>query len=344
MPRRVLYSLVLATGLLLSVPAQAQGPSEEDKQNARKRLQPARVDPASTTPLRVPVPQFTFVAEKGKQEVKGTIGADIGDTNAYVELAGPIGENAKQASPLTLSGLANGARVTVGVSRNRLFLAPSTELLDAMEALCEARTIDPCAMSRATTAEDRQAFMALFVRRVPTFYGVSATLNRDEFEYLSPDFQADLTATHGGVGLTASAAALFRFQWFLSGFLRYERAHEPSSETAVEVCTPLTSGALKCRETRLAPPVLNTQTQFGIELRHRFESIGVGIAPRLEYRFDDDHKLIEVPLYFLRDTSDAERPTFGQRLNGGVSVGWKTADGLVARAFIGVAFDLLKLP
>jgi hypothetical protein len=269
MARRLLCDFLIACTLVLPSSLAAQGPSEDDKQRTRDRLQPVRVDPASVAPLRVPVPQFTLVAEKGKQEVRGTVGVALGDTTAHVELAGPISEQATEASPLTLSSLANGARVTIALSRNRLFLSPSTELLDAMEQFCISRRIDPCAMSRTTTADERRN---------------------------------------------------------------------------VEICTPLTSGGLRCRETRLAAPVLATQTQFGVELRRRVESIGVGIAPRFEYRFDDENTLFDLPVYFLRDTSEVEQPTFGERLNGGVSVGWQTGEGLVARAFIGVAFDLLRLP
>lgn len=339
--RSAIFLCVFAT--LWPAPVAAQ-PTEQERDERRTEVQRTRVDPTSTSALRLPLPQFTLIAERGKTEVKATIGMGIGDTNAFLEVSGPIGEKAEQAAPLSLSGLSKSATVTFGFSRSRLFLPVTTARLDAMEEFCRINNLDPCAMSQTTTPEQRRAFMDLFVAKTPTLYGVSATLGRAEFEFLSPDLQTDLKELHVTHGVTGSAGALFEKEWFVSSFVRYERAYKPASEKPQNICTPLAGGALKCRDTRLGPPTSDENVQWGLELRRRFERLGLGIAPRFEYRFDDGQKALEAPLYFLRAAEDQAEPAFAQRLNGGVSIGWKTGKGFAAKAFVGLAFDLLKMP
>jgi hypothetical protein len=317
-------------------------PAEEAQQRELARASVQQPQPEAA--LVLPQPQFTLVGERGKQTVSGTLGVAVDDLNIDATFSGPISETADEASPLTLGGLQNGTSLRVGVShgvitKRRL----SAEDVDKISSFCEARgTPDDCDTTDMEPWE-RARFIRLFMPTLPVFWGAHLTLTRTKFTYSVDEGLTDQSQSYTNQGGTFSLGVLTPNLWFLAAHIEAQKFRKPAG-SAVEVCAPLgTSGAMRCRTTRLGAPTdpIST-TLLTLEGRRIFVGRNIGVNPRFSADLEEGTKVFEVPIYFLREQLDASKNPIPS-LNGGVSVGWHSENGAEIRAFVGVAFKLVSL-
>lgn len=303
----------------------------------------------AATPLALPKPTFTLEGGKEEKKVTGTIGVAFESTTLDLTFSGPIGEGADEASPITLDGLAGGTSVSVGFTGSRVVKdALSLADVGTQSALCKAQELTTDCGLEDLLGKNRSAFLRTFMVRVPTYYGLHAKLARKEFTYTANESLAkDTVQTHAAGSVVGSFGILTPQLWFVAAHVDYQRFYKAAGKPK-ELCFPYTvdgtavSGVATCRSTTIGEPQKKADTVLTVEGRRVFTDRGVGVNPTLRYSVGDKVTTVELPLYFLSEKSEAENNPVPS-LNGGISVGWHSKNGLVARAFVGVAFGLIDL-
>jgi hypothetical protein len=343
-------TLVTTITILLSAAPGASAAAQERATNANEQNQSREAareslkQPQPDGALIMPQPQFTLLAEKGKQAVSGTLGIALDDWNLDVTFSGPIGETDREASPLTLGGLQNGASIRFGFSQGnigRRWL--SSRDVDRISEFCDEQQLGDDCDTTDMTPDQRAQFIRLLLPRVSVLWGVHVTLNREKFTFSTDDGLTDTSLSHTNQGFTGSIGLLTSDLWFLAAHVERQKFRKAAGP-AQQVCIPSgTQGAIKCRTTRLGAPSDTLDTSLlTLEGRRIFVRSNVGVNPRFTADLEEDVQTFEVPVYFMREQGDpSKNPVPG--LNGGVSVGWHSKNGAVVRAFVGVAFKLIGL-
>lgn len=336
-------ALVILISSLAVTPVFAQRETTEAERTGAERLSSAAIQqPEARTPMTVGKPQLTLTAEKGKQVVTGTVGVAYGTTSYDLVFSGPIGEDDEVASPLTLDGLANGASVRFGITsgsavKRRLTAADIQAITDFCTEInmpndCDTTDMDPW---------DRAKYLRLFMPKVPVFWGAHAKVNRAKFTYSLDDGLTDTSDFHTGVGGTFSLGLLLPNLWFVAGHIEIQKAHKAAANP-LQLCVPRgPAGVTSCRTTRLGEPTESTTRILTLEGRRVFVGRNVAINPNAAFDLDEKVSLYEIPVYFLREELAAMNPL--PSLNGGISFGYHSENGLAIRAFVGVSFSLIQL-
>lgn len=316
-------------------------PEEVDRQ--RQLAQASVQQPDAHAGLVLAQPQWTLIAEKGKQSVSGTIGVALDDWALDFNFTGPIGEKDESASPLTLGGLQTGATARFGFSHGSITKQRLTaDDVQRITDFCEARgTVDDCDTSDMEPAE-RAAFIRLFMPKLPIMWGAHLTFGRENFIYSADQGLTDTSEKHTSQSGTFSIGVLTPGLWFFAAHIETQRFTKHGA-AAIQVCAPFaTAGATTCRSTRTVPPVSVSTELLTLEGRRVFIGRNVGVNPRFVVDLREKTKVFELPVYFLREELDPAKNSVPS-LNGGVSVGWHSETGAAIRAFVGVAFKLFDL-
>ena len=345
MTRRAIY-LAAAVAVLVS-PLRALGQTQSDAQKTSYQREAVRMSiqqPTADAALLVPRPQFTLLAEKGKQKVTGTFGIGVENWSADFSFSGPIGEEDAEASPLSLGGLNNGSSVRFGFSYGTVSsVSVNAEREAIINEICQ-RQLDPddCDTSSMTPG-DRALFIRQFLPRYTLLWGVHLTLNRQKFTYSADGGLTDATLSHTNQGVTGSVGVLTSGLWFFGGHVEKQKARKAAGKPAEFCVATSTAGVERCRTTTLGEPLGEaTATLLTLEARRIFVGSNIGINPRFVADLDNDVETYELPIYFLREAADAAKNPV-PALNGGVSIGWHSKEGAVVRAFVGVAFGLVSI-
>jgi hypothetical protein len=341
-----LWVVAAAMVTTLSIPAAAQErpTTTQEQSQSREAARESLKQPQPDGALILPQPQFTLVAEKGKQAVSGTLGVAFNDWNLDATFSGPIGESDREASPLSLGGLQNGASIRFGFSQGTIGRKWLSERdLDRISQLCvELKRGDDCDTTDMTP-DQRARFIRLLLPRVSFLWGVHVTLNREKYTFSTDNGLTDTSLSHTNQAFTGSIGLLTSDLWFFAAHFEGQRFRKAGGP-AQQVCIPSgAEGSVKCRTTRLGAPSDELKSSLlTVEGRRIFVGSNIGVNPRLTADLEEDLQTFEVPVYFMREQSDPSKNPVPS-LNGGVSIGWHSKNGAVVRAFVGVAFKLIGL-
>ncbi len=344
----VMCASLSSTAWAGQVPALGK-PDTPQQKEARERTRQAVDQPEPSSPLALAKPKLSLEATKDAKKVVGSVGLAWKDNAFDVTFSGPIGEEAPEASPLTLDGLANGAFVQIGFTGAHAVKGAWTSAdVDAMQAMCKKLGMANDCDTSSMKPSDRARFLRLYMYKVPTYYGLHAKLGRKKFDFATKDrLGSDVSESHNALSVVGSVGVLTPQFWFVVGHVEAQRYYKAGGKPQ-QLCVPFlvdnaaVSGVTTCRTTTVGAPKSVTETVLTLEGRRIFVGHGLGLNPTLRYGVEERVTTFEMPVYFFQEKADsAKNPVPG--LNGGISAGWHSEQGFVVRAFVGVAFGLIDL-
>jgi hypothetical protein len=383
--RRFLYSLAVTVAgvvLLAVCPAEAQdppkpppltpavaGPIEQRRDEHLARSRTMETAPGVASPYALPVPEVTLQTTKDGTEASAVIGVSTPFWGFRTTFKTPIGKEADaEATPLSLSGLANQATVDFAYIRTRVFRNSAT-IDSARLALCKARGIpnDKCS-DQAFTGQEREDYLNLGIHAHPSIFTAHVQVGGKSFDFVERGGSARLTEKFTSIAAGGSYGWLFlNSQSVLAMNVDAARDYAGSRDSTL-LCRPLTTdlpGTERCDTRTIGRPTASRKVTTTLDFRKVFSRIEalpatpgagaptppavpeqsrpvVGLNVQLRIQAIEDAKTVwglEAPVYFLQKKPDQNKSV---ALNGGASAGWNSRDGFVARVFIGSAFALIS--
>jgi hypothetical protein len=339
--------LLGALSLIVGVvgPAFAQGAAEmtpaERATLAGNRLSSV-VEPTRTTTTS-PQPIFTVEASTGDTQGTAAIGWLYGDFVLDAKVAGPLNKSTGEAQFADLDGLRGQATIDVGA--HYLYWNPpdpAPTLIEACRKLADVLKVSlkdvDCTLSNLR-AQQKKLGVPLAPDIDPgtvLLLGGRYKVGRKTFDYVNPATLDDASEAHTGWALAFGGAVITRNNiLFGAGYRREVRFSDGSAP--VDLCLPLgVGGATTCSaDVILGAPRRGKANQFYGEVRKFFGAIA--LSPRITADFTSDVTGIDVPLYFLKNTSGG--------FTGGVRVGWRSdRKGLTVVGFVGQVLGILTVP
>lgn len=361
--RRLILRTAVAAGLVLAsadaLRAQAQVTVDAIRKSQESKLAPTRtllaVPAASASPIALPVPEVTLQTSREGTEATAVIGVSNPFWGVRMTFRSPIGKEADaEASPLSLTGLANQASVDVAFIRTRVFRKsvrdPDVTIEDLRLAFCKERGVTKCS-DQAFSGDERQAFLDFGIHRRPTIFGAHIQVGSKSFDFVEVGSVEKVTEGYTSVAGGVSHAWLFpASQSALSISADAARDYAASRDTTL-LCQPIATsipGTERCDTRTIGRPRASTKVTGVLEYRRVFTELEggqsrpvIGLGVQALVRAIEGGKTVwgvNAPVYFLQKKPD-QNTSAG--LNGGAAVGWDSQTGVNTRVFIGAAFSLI---
>lgn len=150
----------------------------------------------------------------------------------------------------------------------------------------------------------------------PTFFGISATVGRKRYEYLTEDALEDRSANHNNWSASAYLSRYYSRAGLFLARVTYKDAWSDAQDEPEEVCRPIEGNAdsLHCKTVSIGEPQNRSATTASFEWR-RFLREDLALNPRVTYSFAKEYWQLELPVYFLKG---------GKGLTGGARLGWRS--------------------
>jgi hypothetical protein len=280
-------------------------------------------------------------------------------------LSTPLDDN-NEGRPANLDGLANGTKLTLRVGR---FDIPAAIAPDLRAREIEGEAIRTCEFERRNPAPGDKVLPVEGCRTEPisnivhaahrvreynahllpydaTDYGLEAAVGVKDFKFLDP-----MTLAKGQSRKTQWSASVFYNQYLrhsktaITFSIGYERAYKEADKETF--CPAASAGnPVRCVTGAGAPPTRDESLKFAAGIRHQFMSKGkllpLAIAPLVTYDALDDEWGVDLPVYFLSDSTG--------NLTGGMRLGYlnekdqsgRRKDDITLGLFVGLSFSLFQ--
>lgn len=366
MPLTVRPALGQTQPIAASTMPAAAGPIEQRREAHLVRSRTIEAAPGASSPYALPVPEVVLQTTRDGTEATAVIGVSNPFWGFRTTFKTPIGKEADaEATPLSLSGLANQATIDFAYIRTRVFRNSAT--IDSSRlALCKARSIpnDKCS-DQAFTEEDREAYLNLGIHPHPTIFTAHVQTGGKSFDFVEKGGSTRKTEKFASVAVGGSYGLLFlKSQSVVALNVDAARAYAGSRDTTL-LCKPIATdvaGTERCDTRTIGRPTAFRKITTTIDFRKVFSRLEpvpataggapstiaeqsrpvVGLSVQLRIQSTRDATTvwgIEAPVYFLQKKPDQNKSV---ALNGGASAAWNSRDGFVARVFIGSAFALIS--
>lgn len=277
--------------------------------------------------------QTLLDASTDEKTATAVVGWKDGTSVYALTFKGPLGTKPKEATPISLDGLANGA--SVQFAANHMFWSgPSLEEQAAIAALC-ARVAPnaACDMQNLPPGKDRDRMADLLhLNDIPVYLGVSGGVSVTTYRFLSGAQLKETSDKKTDFSLSAQGGVFTPMFGFVIGTLGIQQTSQAGADS-VSVCRPLPgTDATTCSNGVLKPPTDSFGALGSLQLRRKLAG-NVAVAPIVQYDFKKDVTAFIVPVYFLKDAKGSPI--------GGVRGGWRSdTKAVVISMFVGAAFGL----
>lgn len=333
------HNLVVASGLLFAAAALAQAQDDPHPRATATAVAPPS-EPLATLPATGGTERaVAFVtqldASTDEKTATAVIGWKNGMSNYALTFKGPLNSRTKEAVPISLEGLNNGASVQFALSH--LFwrgsdadeIAEMIEICKPVEAKgesCDFHKLPPGALRRRLGE-------LLHIDDIPWFVGLSGGASVATYNFLSGAELTKDSQTKTDVALTGRVGIFTPQFGFLILSAGFQRASSPGADP-IEVCRPLdgSPGVTTCANAVLKPPTASTGTIVTFQMRRGLTG-GVAIAPTIQRDLEKRVTSVQIPVYFLRDAKGTPI--------GGIRGTWRSDTKTATMSlFIGAAFQL----
>jgi hypothetical protein len=370
---RLRLAVLGAGALALSAAGAADGQTRSEvRARQQQNLETARTvetAPGVSSPYALPVPEVSLLTTKDGTEATAVIGVSNPFRGFRTTFKTPIGKEADaEATPLSLSGLANQASVDFAFIGKRVF-RDSDDIDDLRLAFCEERQIASSACSdQQFSGDEREAFLNYGMHEHPTLYTAHVQIGGKSFDFVERGTTAKVTEKFTSLAAGGSYGWLFlQQQSVFTIAVDAVRDYAGSKDTTL-LCQPIATdvpGTERCDTRTIGRPTPTKKGTLTLDFRKVFTRtvdvpatpgtggkpatpapipqqttpvVGLSVQARVQV-VDGGATVwgIEAPVYFLQKKPDQNKSV---ALNGGASAGWTSKDGVVARVFIGTTFAL----
>jgi len=258
-------------------------------------------------------------------------------TSVYsLTFKGPLNAKTKEAVPISLDGLNNGA--SLAFAANRLFWSgPDAADRAEFKLLC-AKHFPGAACNYEDMppgADRRRMAELLHLNDVPMYLGASGSVSVVTYKFLDgTDLKAG-SDTKTDFTLSAQAGYFTPALGFLIGTVGYQQISAVGAD-AVSLCRPLPgTDATTCANAVLKPPTESRGGLVTLQMRRKLRG-DVAVAPTVQQEFGKDENVtaVLIPVYFLKDAKGTPI--------GGVRGGWRSdTNAVTISLFVGAAFGLM---
>lgn len=374
---RLRFPVFLAGGLLLCSAGRSEGQTRAEVRAVQQQnLETARTvetAPGVSSPYALPAPEVTLLTTKDGTEATAVIGISNPFWGFRTTFKTPIGKEADaEATPLSLSGLANQASVDFAVIGKRVF-RNSDDIDELRLAFCAERNIvasncsDQAFAAKGREAE-REAFLNYGMHAHPTLYSAHFQIGGKSFDFVERGTTAKVTEKFTSLAAGGSYGWLFLAQQSVFAVGVDAVRDYAGGRDMTLLCQPIATnvaGTERCDTRTIGRPTATKKGTLTLDFRKIFtRTINVpatpgtggkpatpaqipqqttpvvGLSVQARVQVVDGGKTvwgIEAPVYFLQKKPDQNKSV---ALNGGASAGWTSTDGFVARVFIGTTFAL----
>jgi hypothetical protein len=192
--------------------------------------------------------------------------------------------------------------------------------------------VKPNSDFKELAAAAKESYLGTVVRYAPpSIPSIALSLdgNNQSFSWVTPQAPTKINKEgKNGVGASIVATELGT-NWLASVSFGYTRSY--MAQPQGQICSPISgSTSTNCVTASLGQPKKTTGRIISVEFRDRiFASLAV--SPQVQYSEVDSKWAVKLPIYVVADATKV--------LNGGVTLGWTTADHFGAAIFIGKAFS-----
>jgi hypothetical protein len=254
-------------------------------------------------------------------------------TSVYaLTFKGPLNAKTKEAVPISLDGLNNGA--SVQFAANRLFWSgPDLDEQAEIKELC-ARVFPsaPCNYEDMAPGADRRRMGELLhLNDIPWYLGVSGGVSVVTYKFLNTELKDD-SQKKIDYSFAAQAGVFRPSLGFLIGTIGFQQTSAAGGDS-VSVCRSLPeTDATTCVDAVLKPPTQTRGALATAQIRRKLAG-DVAIAPTLQYDIEKEVTAVIIPVYFLKDANGSPI--------GGIRAGWRSdTEAVVISLFVGAAFKL----
>ena len=336
-------SLVVVCSLWLAAPvvARAQAPLVPGRAEQAFQAAPA---PANLSFGVVPVKRSVadsatsaqFLLDASTKDRVGTValGWKTGHEQIQLALSGPL-DATDTAEPVSLTGLPKGASARLSVNRFH-WKVQTVEEQHAAEELCTrlGLTRPECSVRKLAEkfpAESKRLADLEHLNDKPWLFGGEASINRRGFQFLQPGTLEAGSVSKTGFSATGRLGVFAPSLGFLFASYSYRRDFDAAG-SASSICRPFGAGeALRCQPAIVGAPTEANESVASVELRRLFKT-NVGLSPSVQYDFEAERWLVDVPLYVIPGTG---------KVSGGVRFNWRSdTKEVTAVVFVGTIFEL----
>lgn len=194
------------------------------------------------------------------------------------------------------------------------------------------RVLENCSLSAMASEPDLQREHALAVNwSMPLILAAKYEMGRSSYDFVDAKTGAEQPAAIR-TPIAASGTLGTIFDNGTAFALTVERQRTYKAGKSAQLCSDFSTLIVKCDDVVLGGPATKDATIASVMLQRTGKTIGM--QPRLAYRWAASGNItsLDVPVYVLQNKDGG--------LNGGVSFGWRTHDGVRAVLFVGVITDL----
>jgi hypothetical protein len=280
--------------------------------------------------------QALLDASTDEKTATAVVGWKNGTSVYSLTFKGPLNAKTKEAVPISLDGLNNGA--SVAFAANRLFWSgPDADDRAEFKLLCAKHFPGvACDYEKMPPGVDRRRMAELLhLNDIPMYLGAAGSVSVVTYKYLDGTEFKDGSEKKTDFTLSAQAGFFTPAFGFIIGTVGYQQTSAAGAD-AVSLCRPVPDTiATTCANAVLKPP---TESKGGlVTLQMRRKLVGdVAVAPTVQQEFGKEENVtaVIIPVYFLKDAKGTPI--------GGVRGGWRSdTKAVTISLFVGAAFGLM---
>ena len=275
--------------------------------------------------------QALLDASTDEKTATALIGWKDGTSVYSLTFKGPLNAKTKEATPISLDGLGNGA--SVQFAANHLFWSgPDEDEQAEIVTLC-AKLPAPCEYEKMAPGPDRRRLGELLhLNDVPWYLGFTGGVSVTTYKFLDGADLKEDSEKKTDFSLSAQAGIFRPSLGFLIGTIGYQQTSAAGAES-VSLCRPLMgTEATTCANAILKPPTETHGALATFQIRRKLAG-NVAIAPTVQRDIKKEVTAVIIPVYFLKDSKGSPI--------GGVRGGWRSdTKAVVISIFVGAAFSL----
>lgn len=277
--------------------------------------------------------QALLDASADEKTATAVIGWKDGSGGYALTFKSPLNAKAKEAVPISLEGLANGAGLQFAAN-NLFWRGPDLDEQAESDEICDRLfgASAPCSYIKMPPGKDRARYAEIqHLKDIPWYLGVSGGVSVTTYKYREGTELKEASKKVTDYSLSAQGGLFRPSLGFVIGTLAYQQSS--SGGESVSLCQPLAeTNATTCTESVLKPPTETRGMLASFQMRRKLKG-DVAIAPTIQYDVQKDVTAVIVPVYFLKDAKGTPI--------GGVRAGWRSdTDAVVISLFVGAAFKL----